>query len=128
MNANERRLINHEVTKTRSGSRRPKSLLDFVPSWFKLLLLIRVHPRLSAVHSFHEVGGGELVSPCGRSFTLFKPKSSRKRLVVPYRIGRPGISARPAIFTRCFSIRLRMVSPHATPRIASMSARRIGCL
>ena len=65
-------------------------------------------------------------STFGNSSRLRRPKWSRKNCVVSYRSGRPGTSARPAIFTNPRSIRVCNTPSMFTPRTASTSARVIG--
>ena len=62
----------------------------------------------------------------GKSSKCRSPKTCKKCLVVPYSNGRPNSSDRPTIRTRSRSISCRSTSPHCTPRIASISARKTG--
>src|SRR5690606_33933215 len=88
------------------------------------------------------VGSGSLAEPSGaapaglrfnasisgRSLRSESPNTSRNLRVVPNSCGRPTTSARPTTLTRPSSRRRLRVSPSETPRMASMSARMIGCL
>src|SRR5215510_16254399 len=71
--------------------------------------------------SLNSRNGGSWLKSCN-------PKCSRKNLVVPYMIGRPGTSFRPTIRTSLRSHNVRRTPDVSTPRISSISDRTSGCL
>src|SRR5688500_11590553 len=62
-------------------------------------------------------------SAAGKSSRLLRPKYSRNAAVVPYCMGRPGISARPTCSTSSRSSKVCITPSTATPRTCSISVR-----
>ena len=62
----------------------------------------------------------------GRSFSAFRPNTSRNRSVVLYKIGRPAVSLRPASAISSHSSSVFTTPSTLTPRIASISVRVTG--
>src|SRR3989337_324307 len=64
----------------------------------------------------------------GRSDMSLRPKYCKNSFVVAYRIGLPGTSFLPIIFTNRLSRRPLITPAESTPRISSISAFTRGCL
>src|SRR5688572_18640196 len=62
-------------------------------------------------------------SAAGKSSRPLRPKYSRNAAVVPYCMGRPGISARPTCSTSSRSSKVCITPSTATPRTCSISVR-----